>query len=557
MARQCVAVAARAGAGTARGRAVHPDLARMSRGELIDECMILRGKCADKNATIKDMRGQVKSAEARAAAAVSERNKLAKRCATLEKKVDDQKKAIRNANDMNARLVDENKSMIAGFEKAAGDVAAMKRAVAHHRAKSIGVKPNTKGKKASGRRKKAAQGGAAGGGARRRPARRRRRAGGGGGANSIPGKADETYEIDMTNCLDCGEKLSKVVGEYKRRTVEAEEMRRKIIDYLLKRRWCRRCNKVCTPPAPNTVRGSPLSLKMHMLAACLRILGMSLEKIHYVMAFLLGMAHISSRSTVLKMIRRLARALGPSYHQLRGDLLKELNIHGDETGWRVDGQNQWLWAFIGRWSAYFVIDPSRGAAVPMRVLDGYGGNVTSDSWPAWNHVGGTHQKCHVHYIRWIDERLEYDMHGKEFRLFARTLKKILYDSQDAAGRRMSKKAMDECIRRLDARIDRLIGKSYSDERCLQMVKRLKREKDMLFTFILTGTDPDNNPAERPLRVPVSVRKMIGGNRTEEGAGDYAVLLSVDTSSKMRGSNLYDFCMEQLGNVGKTTVKRIK
>ena len=548
----------RMAARTAREHAIYADLAGMSRGELIGECMMLRGKCADKNVANKEMRGQVKSAEARAAAAESERNQALEKCAALEKKVDNQQKAIKDANDRNARRVDERKDMIARFEKAAGEVAAMKRAAAHHRAKSIGVKPNTKGKKKrSSRPKKAAQGGAAAaGGARRRPASRKR-AGGRGGANSIPGKADEKYEIDMSNCLDCGEKLSKVVSEYKRRTVEAEEIRMKIIDYMLKRRWCRRCNKVCTPPAPNTVPGSPLSLNMHLLAACLRILGLSLEKIHYVMAFLLGMAHISSRSTVLKMIRRLAKALGPSYHQLKGDLLRELNIHGDETGWRVDGQNQWLWAFIGRWSAYFVIDPSRGAAVPMRVLDGYGGNVTSDSWPAWNHVGGTHQKCHVHYIRWIDERLEYDMPCKEFGLFARTLKKILCDSQDAAGRRVSKRARDECIGRLDARIDRLIAKDYTDERCLQMVKRLKREKDMLFTFILTGTDPDNNPAERPLRVPVSVRKMIGGNRTEEGAGDYAVLLSVDTSSKMRGSNLYDFCMERLGNVGKTKVKRIK
>lgn len=550
-----------------RGRAVHPDLAEMNHGELLEECMALRGKCADKNATIKGLRGQLKDAAAREATVTVERNALARRCAALEKKAENQNKALRSANDRNAKLVDERDAMLAAFKDAAGDVASMRRAVSRWKAKAAGVKPNRKkgkGRKAAaaaGGTKKAGQGGAAGGAAQgpagKKKKGRKRRSGGRGGANCIPGEADETCELDMLHCLDCGEKLPKVVGEYKRRILDVEEAKQKIIDYVYKRRWCRKCNKVCTPPAPNAVPGSPLSLNMHMLAVCLRILGLSLEKIHYVMAFLLGMAHISSRSTILKMIRRIARALGPSYRQLKGDLLKELNIHGDETGWRVDGRNHWLWAFIGRWSAYFVIDPSRGSAVPMRVLDGYDGNITSDSYPAWNHVGRTHQKCHVHYIRWIDERLEDYAPGKEFRLLARTLKKILYDSQEAAGRRMSKKDKNKCIKRLDRRIGRLINKGYSDKTCQQMVKRLRRERGMLFTFILTGTDPDNNPAERPLRVPVSVRKMIGGNRTEEGAGDYAVLLSVATSAKMRGSNLYDFCMEQLGNVGKATVKRVK
>ena len=553
-------MAARAG----RGSAVHPDLAGMNRGELIEECMGLRGKCADKNATIKGLRGQLKDAAAREAAVTAERNALARKCAALEKKSENQNKALRSANDRIAKLGEEKASMLDGLEKAAGNLTAMRRAISRCRAKAAGVKPNRnkkdrKAAAAGGRAKKPGQGGAAGGAAQGSAGkkRRKRRAGGRGGANCIPGEADETCELDMPNCLDCGEKLSKVVDKYERRVMDVKKMESKITDYVYKRRWCRRCNKVCTPPAPNTVPGSPLSLRMHMLVVCLRVLGMSLEKIHYVMTFLLGLAHISSRSTVLKMIRRVARALGPSYRQLKGDLLKELNIHGDETGWRVDGRNQWLWAFIGRWSAYFVIDPSRGSAVPMSVLDGYDGNITSDSYSAWNHVGGTHQKCHVHYIRWIDERLEDYAPGKEFRLLARTLKRILYDSHKAAGRRMSKRDKGECIRRLDRRIGRLINKGYSDKMCLQMVKRLRRERDMLFTFILTGTDPDNNPAERPLRVPVSVRKMIGGNRTEEGAADYAVLLSVGTSAKMRRSNLYDFCMEQLGNVGKAMVKRVK
>lgn len=554
MARQCLATkGARMGAAAAAA-AAYPDLGRMSHGELIVECARLRGKCADRNATVKAVRAERDAERSRADAAESRANRSAKECSKLAKKVENQRKALAAANDENRDLVKEMKGMVERFKEVTGNFAEMKKSEKRFRAMAIGAKPSRK-KKGKGKAAKAAPK-RKGAGGRRSPARRKK-SGGRGGANRVQGEADETYEVDMENCPDCGEDLSGVVDEYTRRTLELEPIRQKIIDYVVKRRRCPKCGKICTPPVPNTVPGSPLDLATHMFAVCMRLLGLSFGKIHFVMSVLLGIALVGSRSTVKKMIRRIAKLLGPAYKQLKGDLLKERNIHGDETGWRVDGENWWLWAFIGKWVAYFVIDPSRGSAVPMRVLRGYDGNVTSDSWPPWDHVGKTHQKCHVHYIRWIDERLEYGSPGREYRLFARTLKKILRDSQDAAGRRMSKKAKAECIRRLDRRIERLIGKSYSEKWCLQMVKRLKREKSMLFTFILTDTDPDNNHAERPLRVPVSVREMIGCNRTGEGAEDYAVLLSVDTSAKMKGSHIYKFGMENLGNVGRATLKRIK
>ena len=553
MARRCVAMT------VGQGSTVHSDLDRMSRVELVAECMALRGKCAGKNTTIKELRKRYKDAEARTNAAVAEKNKSDRKCAQLAKKVENQQKALRATNDKNAELVEEMKGMVARFSKVTGDFAAMKKSERHYRAKAIGAKPNRKSSskkaKKGASRKGASRKGASRKGAPRKPGRKRE--GGRGGANSIQGEPDEKYEVDALNCLDCGENLSGVVGEYTRRVSEIEEIRSKIVDYVVKKRWCRKCNKVVTPPVPNTVPGSPLSLQVHLLAVCLRMLGMSFGKILFIMSILLGIMHIGSRSTVRKMIRRIAKALGPAYKDLRDDLLREFNIHGDETGWRVDGRNEWLWAFIGKWVAYFVIDPSRGSAVPMRVLPGYGGNVTSDSWSAWNRVGKSHQKCHVHYVRWIDERLEFSRPSKEFKRFASTLKRILRDSQRDAKRRMSKADKAACVKRLEGRVERMIRKNYRDKNCKTMVKRLKREKGMLFTFILTGTDPDNNPAERPLRVPVSVRNMIGGNRTEEGAGDYAALLSIDTTSKMNGSNLYDYCMQRLGNAGKSTLKRIK
>ena len=37
-------------------------------------------------------------------------------------------------------------------------------------------------------------------------------------------------------------------------------------------------------------------------------------------------------------------------------------LHGDETGWRVDGETHWPWCFTNADATYYFIDPGRGSA---------------------------------------------------------------------------------------------------------------------------------------------------------------------------------------------------
>jgi len=42
--------------------------------------------------------------------------------------------------------------------------------------------------------------------------------------------------------------------------------------------------------------------------------------------------------------------------------------HADETGWKINGVNHWLWAFVNEMWAYYQIDRSRGSKVVKAVL---------------------------------------------------------------------------------------------------------------------------------------------------------------------------------------------
>lgn len=130
--------------------------------------------------------------------------------------------------------------------------------------------------------------------------------------------------------------------------------------------------------------------------------------------------------------------------------MKERNIHGDETSWRINGKNHWLWVFVGRWTVIYEVD-RKSKDLPSRVLQNYDGNITSDSWAAWNHVGSTHQRCHYHYGRDIDDTIRYRNPGKEFLKFARRLKRM-HDSHRADRRFRSKERRLEKKARLEKRI---------------------------------------------------------------------------------------------------------
>ena len=98
---------------------------------------------------------------------------------------------------------------------------------------------------------------------------------------------------------------------------------------------------------------------------------------------------------------------------------------------------------------------------------------------------------------------------------------------------------------LESRIDGLIGAEYADADCRRYVKRLRREKGHLFTFLEGVVDYHNNISERELRDFAEFRKILYGNRSERGAERTKILMSVYATCKMRGVNFYQFTKDFL------------
>ena len=81
---------------------------------------------------------------------------------------------------------------------------------------------------------------------------------------------------------------------------------------------------------------------------------------------------------------------------------------------------------------------------------------------------------------------------------------------------------------------------YKSQRCHKFVVNLLKEKDNLFEFVKNPyVEGTNNMAERAMRPPVVARKISGGNRSQKGAENYEILLSVTQTLHKNEKNLVE------------------
>lgn len=333
---------------------------------------------------------------------------------------------------------------------------------------------------------------------------------------------DARVELDQTTCPKCGGHLSKdPTDEYARVVEDIVPARLVATEYVIKRRYCKKCGKQVSPAIPNVIGGGSnerFGLRLMLLIVSLKLLGLSYAKIGSLFELLFNLD--VTEAAIEHSVSKVAEAFGPVYDQLVSDIRREKSLHGDETSWRIKGKNHWLWAFVGKWSVVYEIANSRGRDVPLEILGSdYQGTVISDSWPAWNYVGKRHQRCLQHYRRDIDDTLTYKSPGIEFLPFAKKLKRILNDAIKI-GRRAKKSDRLRAKKRFEKRLEKLVQEysSIGERNCKRFIKRLKREKEMLFTFLEEkGVDWNNNTAERAIRPSVVIRKITYGNQSTNGA----------------------------------------
>jgi hypothetical protein len=237
---------------------------------------------------------------------------------------------------------------------------------------------------------------------------------------------------------------------------------------------------------------------------------------------------------------KLQEVLFSWYEQIQAEALASAVLHADETGWRVNGRGHWLWCFTSEQSklTYYMIDRQRGRAVLARFFrKHFAGTLITDFWGAYNYVAcGSRQTCLPHLLRDMEHVEKYKHPGPQWREFAKKLRRLLRDAMRLKRAEDIKPETQASRRlRLHARLDELIETPWKDKQARRLVKRLRRHRDHLLTFLDKADVPyDNNAGERAIRPAVIIRKNSYCNRSERGADVQAVLMSIYRTLKQRG-----------------------
>ncbi len=234
---------------------------------------------------------------------------------------------------------------------------------------------------------------------------------------------------------------------------------------------------------------------------------------------------------------------------------------GDETSWREDGQNGYLWGLASGALRYFRRGRRQKEMVDDLLGKAFAGVLVTDFYAAYDHYTGPHQRCWEHLLRALAELRRKHPADAGVARWARAVRRV-YDLAQAdpgppaalktgdavAWRRQRQRRYEEALLGV---CDRFVTQQVPQRVLCQRVQKYLAE---LFTFIADPRVPaDNNAAERSVR-PIAVRRKIsGGTRSAAGSLMRTVLWTLVDTFHVQGKQLLDAWVALLRNPALASV----
>ena len=366
-----------------------------------------------------------------------------------------------------------------------------------------------------------------------------------------------TVQRVVDRCPECNYKLQGQSVDYARQVIELPPPPPvEVIEYQVIKRYCPKCEAWRSPhlDLSGQVFGQGrMGVRLASLIAYLRNgVRVPFRGIRYY----LQTAHQLTISTgeIVELLHEVRKATKATVEGLKSEAQASPVLHGDETGWREDGRNGYIWSFSTPGESgvrYYEYDASRSHHVVERILGTeFDGHLVSDFYAGYNEYAGEHQRCWIHLLRDLHELKE--RHAQEAGVveWAQAVRKLYDDAQE-----WLKVTEPPTQQEREVNYVRLVGRSHElgvkharskGHPCWALAKRLLRHEDELFQFVLVpGLSADNNLAERSIRPLVVVRKISGGSRSGEGTKTRMALASLFETWLARGLNPFVQCVTLL------------
>jgi transposase len=352
-------------------------------------------------------------------------------------------------------------------------------------------------------------------------------------------------------CPDCGRKLTGGWEHSSRQTIEMPDTPVRIIKHVLLARRCGVCGKNYVPklgPSDEVIGNMRIGPRLMSFIAMLAIAGRMPQRAIMKLLESLYWVHISV-GEISEVLHRVAELATPEAESILREIRGSPYANGDETGWREDGINGYLWSLSTPLARFFYFAKSRASWVVERIL-GYCfcGVLVCDFYKAYNWYSGPIQRCWVHFLRDLAKLLEKNPENASLTLWVEEVKHLYKAAKKVAKRSFREDVRIRLRQELETKIYALAEPYIKNEEAPQRVlaERIDKHLDELFTFVqYPGCPSGNNAAERAIRPAVIARKISGGTRSEKGSQTRTTLMSVFGTWQLQGRDLLATCTNLL------------
>jgi transposase len=374
-------------------------------------------------------------------------------------------------------------------------------------------------------------------------------------------------------CPDCGRSLSGGWEVRRRQVIELPVTPVRIVDHVVIGRHCGVCGKNVIAPldlSEEVVGQHRVGVRLMSLIALWREVGrLPIGVMQRLLEAQYGL-HLSSGELV-QILHTVAARGQACYADLQAAVRRAPFVHADETGWREDGKNGYVWSFSTPSERYFTYSPSRAGAVAEGVLSAepssleevtdapadktvsshaFRGVLVSDFYSGYCWYPGEHQRCWVHLLRDLHDLKEKHPSEPSVMEWVKAIRAV-YDAAQiwVAEHPQERVSVRRRQRFTYQRQLETLGQVYAGVQGVAqrvLAERLMRFTPELFTFVeYPGVPSENNAAERAVRPSVIARKISGGTRSPKGSATRAILRSLFATWQLQGRDLMQTCQQML------------
>jgi transposase len=352
-------------------------------------------------------------------------------------------------------------------------------------------------------------------------------------------------EADVEICPTCGIPLENK-GMEERSVIDTSSHKPQKILFLLSKRRCCRCGQTFRPQPPGVL---PKSLYGNQLIA-------NAIAMYYLYGLPMGRISESTgigAGSLMEIFHRVGRLFENVPHRLIEEYRQAPVKHADETSWRTDGKNGYVWLFTAPEISIFQFGKNRSSQVAHAVFgkDPLPGVLVVDRYGGYNKAPCEIQYCYAHLLRDIQDLEKEVPEDKEIASFVAVTAPLLALAMGLRGQPISDKQFYRKASTLASQIKAAMNRPALHQGIRRIQDIFRQNEHRLYHWAKDRAVPaDNNLAERDLRPSVIARKVSFGSVTDNGAKTRGILTSIVTTLKKQGGDAAERLKDTLDQMAR-------